>query len=180
MRSLIKTVLAYAQGEGEFDFSGLPDYERANEGHDAWMRIELDLEDALAEQPDHAALNAALEQARSEGFAAGEAQERERSSGICYMRAAKYETRAQQEPKFSDSYHFDRTLAFVLKEAAQAICKTEGRESVCRWCYDEHCDCWETDCGESFWLTDGTPKDNQMQYCPYCGGRLRAIHVAEE
>ncbi len=28
---------------------------------------------------------------------------------------------------------------------------------------------FETGCGETFYLTDGTPSENKMKYCPFCG-----------
>lgn len=31
---------------------------------------------------------------------------------------------------------------------------------------------WETDCGEIFVINDGTPYDNKMIFCCYCGGVL--------
>lgn len=34
-------------------------------------------------------------------------------------------------------------------------------------------DYYETDCGQSFIIIDGTPKDNGMKFCCYCGKRLR-------
>lgn len=44
----------------------------------------------------------------------------------------------------------------------------------CNWTYnnpwgDDDCDYWETECGGLFQITEGTPKDNKMGYCPYCG-----------
>ena len=34
---------------------------------------------------------------------------------------------------------------------------------------------WETDCGNIFVLTEGTPKDKGMKYCCFCGKTLNAI-----
>ena len=42
----------------------------------------------------------------------------------------------------------------------------------CGWQYDESGEYWETDCGEAFVLLDGTPADNGMRFCCYCGKRL--------
>lgn len=41
----------------------------------------------------------------------------------------------------------------------------------CRWQEDGGTS-WETGCGHSFTLNDGTPKENDMKYCCYCGGAL--------
>ena len=31
---------------------------------------------------------------------------------------------------------------------------------------------WETECGNMFEVTDGTPNENDMKFCPYCGKTL--------
>jgi hypothetical protein len=41
----------------------------------------------------------------------------------------------------------------------------------CRW--TENADgVWVTDCGHMFELTDGTPSDNKLVFCAYCGRKL--------
>jgi len=42
----------------------------------------------------------------------------------------------------------------------------------CKWKYAEAHSCWETGCGNVFVLIKGTPEDNDMKYCPYCGRPL--------
>lgn len=42
--------------------------------------------------------------------------------------------------------------------------------SECIWTEEE--EYWETACGNLFCLNDGTPADNDMKYCPYCGKPL--------
>ena len=32
---------------------------------------------------------------------------------------------------------------------------------------------WDTSCHNSFCLDDGTPKDNEMNFCCYCGETLK-------
>ena len=31
---------------------------------------------------------------------------------------------------------------------------------------------YDTLCYESFGITDGTPRDNNFKFCPYCGGKI--------
>lgn len=31
---------------------------------------------------------------------------------------------------------------------------------------------WSAQCGEQFVLVEGSPHDNKMMFCCYCGGRL--------
>jgi len=39
--------------------------------------------------------------------------------------------------------------------------------------------CWDTSCGEEFIINEGTPKQNKMKYCCYCGGIILAIDEQE-
>ena len=49
------------------------------------------------------------------------------------------------------------------------------RTGVCEWKYDEHRDVWETSCSNAWqFITDG-PKENDCQYCMYCGGAIDAL-----
>ena len=47
-----------------------------------------------------------------------------------------------------------------------------GREArpVCLW--NNVDGCWETTCGNAFEINDGTPSENHMTYCCYCGGKV--------
>lgn len=42
----------------------------------------------------------------------------------------------------------------------------------CTWERDDEGN-WDTGCGERFCLNDGTPSENSMRFCCYCGGKLR-------
>lgn len=46
---------------------------------------------------------------------------------------------------------------------------------TCTWREDVGCDgesLWDTDCGNVFCFMADGPKENEMQFCCYCGGRL--------
>ena len=43
----------------------------------------------------------------------------------------------------------------------------------CTWTYDEDLDTWDTECGESFVVTNGTPAENSMRFCCYCGKPIK-------
>ena len=34
---------------------------------------------------------------------------------------------------------------------------------------------YETKCGDIFTLIEGTPSENRMKFCPYCGRTLRDV-----
>lgn len=42
---------------------------------------------------------------------------------------------------------------------------------VCIWTEDEN-GTWHTSCGEDYEIIEGTPIENGMQYCCYCGRHL--------
>ena len=46
------------------------------------------------------------------------------------------------------------------------------KETVCTWKEDDDGH-WHTDCNGMFTLFDGTPVENGMKYCPYCGKALK-------
>ena len=43
---------------------------------------------------------------------------------------------------------------------------------VCEWSEDEG-GIFQTSCGESFEVTEGTPEENKFKFCCYCGGVLK-------
>lgn len=58
----------------------------------------------------------------------------------------------------------------------------ENRPAICVWRTDvfknhDYADgLWETSCGEIFSFEPwGTPSENKMRYCPYCGRPLREV-----
>jgi hypothetical protein len=47
------------------------------------------------------------------------------------------------------------------------------RGLTCLWSRaDDDTDMWETSCGHAFTIIDGTPSDNHMGFCCYCGRRV--------
>lgn len=53
-------------------------------------------------------------------------------------------------------------------------------ERQCKWTGPDESDCsYDTECGESAILNHGTPEENNMRFCPYCGGKLAAESEAE-
>ena len=45
-------------------------------------------------------------------------------------------------------------------------------EAVCNWHQDDDDGTWATDCGGIFVIIEGTPSDNKMKFCAYCGKPL--------
>ena len=47
----------------------------------------------------------------------------------------------------------------------------------CGW-FEDHYG-WETGCGHRFEINDGTPFENDMRYCPFCGSPIDQ-HTADD
>lgn len=51
-------------------------------------------------------------------------------------------------------------------------------DDMCEWTEDED-GCWNSACGRKFEYIEGTPRENSVRYCPYCGKSLREIRYHE-
>lgn len=53
------------------------------------------------------------------------------------------------------------------------ICPNVG-EHPCEWhLINDDTDAWKSSCGDAWIFEDGTPEDNHMNYCPFCGRHLK-------
>ena len=48
----------------------------------------------------------------------------------------------------------------------------------CLWKEDQD-GVWDTECGNRFEIMNGTPTENQINWCPYCGKGLREERFTE-
>lgn len=53
----------------------------------------------------------------------------------------------------------------------RAALQSQDREP-CTWKYDKAIDAYDTACGNAFIVGEGTPAENDMKFCCYCGGVL--------
>ena len=52
---------------------------------------------------------------------------------------------------------------------------------LCNWAqYDDEYGSWETNCGQAFVLDEGTPSENTMKFCCYCGRPLTETPYVED
>ncbi len=54
------------------------------------------------------------------------------------------------------------TMKKVIKEYYMPY-----KSQICEW--KEEPDYWSTSCGQEFVILDGSPSENDMKYCCYCG-----------
>lgn len=49
-------------------------------------------------------------------------------------------------------------------------------DEPCKWeREDEDSDIWLTNCGTAFTLNEGTPKENRMKFCCFCGRKIKTV-----
>ena len=52
----------------------------------------------------------------------------------------------------------------------------EISDDVCEWkLEDEEANVYDTSCRNPHILIEGTPKENNYEYCPYCGKKIKAV-----
>ena len=68
------------------------------------------------------------------------------------------------------------------KALRAALAQQAPEPETCTWHQDGDSDSgvYATSCGRYFNLEDGTPEDNKMQWCCYCGKKLAQELIAEE
>ena len=55
------------------------------------------------------------------------------------------------------------------------------KSTACHWSQDgEDSDVWATQCGHYFRLNEGSPIDNDMKFCCYCGRTLVELRFEDE
>ena len=79
---------------------------------------------------------------------------------------------------------FDSTIQSGLDNFLKAynsellrIVKQGGvADDVCKWkLCDEEANVYDTSCRNPHILIEGTPKENNYEYCPYCGKKIKAV-----
>ena len=72
-------------------------------------------------------------------------------------------------------------LALIKALRAALAQQAEPGEQTCTWFQDGDSESgvYATSCRRYFDITDGTPEDNKMQWCCYCGKKLAQELIAE-
>lgn len=81
----------------------------------------------------------------------------------------------------SDISSFER-WSEVRDALKGALAQPEPEPETCTWWQDGDSDSgmYQTSCGNYFDITDGTPEDNNMRYCCYCGKKLVQELITED
>lgn len=80
-------------------------------------------------------------------------------------------------------YHVEQTRPISRTDDAIAALNEalKGTEHICEWARDEEGGYWwDTTCGNSFAIDDGTPVDNRMEFCCFCSNKLIEVPYEHE
>ena len=66
-----------------------------------------------------------------------------------------------------------------LNEAIEIVKQggiSEASDNVCEWrLCDEEANVYDTSCRNPHILIEGTPQENNYEFCPYCGRRIKIV-----
>ena len=87
-----------------------------------------------------------------------------------------------EHDQFSSSSHPVGRLCHEAAAAIRAALAQQDESETCTWHQDGDSDSgvYATSCRRFFNLTDGTPEDNKMQWCCYCGKKLVQELITED
>ena len=93
--------------------------------------------------------------------------------------------RSGQGALASDMLLVDAQFCIAARTAMPALIAEVRRlqaPGTCAWSYvdGDLADYWDTECGASFCLEDGTPADNGMLFCHHCGKLILVKETSHE
>jgi hypothetical protein len=75
----------------------------------------------------------------------------------------------------------ERKGLLICDESIIALRALLAQPDKCEWAQeDESSDAWDTGCGHTFLINDGTPSENGMRYCCFCGKTLIGVPFEQE
>lgn len=86
-------------------------------------------------------------------------------------------TELEKLPNREADYYYANSNDVIDREDAIEIVKQSGvSDDVCEWrLCDEEANVYDTSCRNPHILIEGTPKENNYEYCPYCGKKIKVV-----
>ena len=80
-------------------------------------------------------------------------------------------------PNREADHYYANSNDVIDREDAIEIVKQGGvSNDVCEWrLCDEEANVYDTSCRNPHILIEGTPKENNYEYCPYCGKKIKVV-----
>ena len=64
----------------------------------------------------------------------------------------------------------------VVDDAIEIVKQVGVSDDVCEWrLCNEEANVYDTSCRNPHILIEGTPKENNYEYCPYCGKKIKVV-----
>ena len=68
------------------------------------------------------------------------------------------------------------TKAISINKAIKIVKQGGVTDDVCEWrLCDEEANVYDTSCRNPHILIEGTPKENEYKFCPYCGKKIKVV-----
>ena len=75
-----------------------------------------------------------------------------------------------------EAYGKNTDVCISKKNAIEIVKHVGVADDVCEWrLCDEEANVYDTSCRNPHILIEGTPKENNYEYCPYCGKNIKAV-----
>ena len=83
----------------------------------------------------------------------------------------------EELPNREADHYYANSNDVIDREDAIEIVKQGGvSNDVCEWrLCDEEANVYDTSCRNPHILIEGTPKENNYEYCPYCGKKIKVV-----
>lgn len=93
---------------------------------------------------------------------------------------------------YDEDYPTDSDLKEAIKELREIGASVKAKDErikeleedmkpkTCEWSYNEFDEAFDGKCGIKFVIAFDTPKGNNMNFCPCCGGKLIEIEPKEQ
>ena len=76
----------------------------------------------------------------------------------------------------NDYFSSNREVMIVKNDAIEIVKQGSASDDVCEWrLCDEEANVYDTSCRNTHILIESTPKENNYEYCPYCGKKIKIV-----
>ena len=75
-------------------------------------------------------------------------------------------------------FHDNSRKTVYLEDAIEIVNQVEQEynNDFCEWTeHETEIDVYFTKCGQAHIFVDGTPEENNHEFCPYCGKKIKAV-----
>lgn len=75
-------------------------------------------------------------------------------------------------------FTFENDVAIKTVDAIEIVNQVEQEYSndFCEWTeHETEIDVYFTKCGQAHIFVDGTPEENNHEFCPYCGKKIKVV-----